>query len=103
MRRAGTRQRDKEYEVDVAGEVGHELDDGHLVHGVVDGDADEEPERREEDDQQEEAHHLPAGPVEVAVPDALQVLLDDKLGDDQLLLVLDQNVDVLLAVGVDRF
>ena len=95
-------EREEEDEVDVAGEVGEELDDRDLVHLVLDGHAEEEPHGREEDHQEEESQHLGVAPVEVPLPDLLQVLLHHELRDHHLLVALDQNVDEGSVAAVGR-
>ena len=59
-------QREEEDKVDVTSEVGEELDDGDLVHLVVNGETEEEPDWREEDEQEEESEHSCIAPVETA-------------------------------------
>ena len=75
------RQDQQHDEEDVRGQVGGELDDGHLAVLVADRQREEHPDRRTGEECEEEANRLPVGPVEVAAPHLRQIALHGRVGD----------------------
>ena len=89
------------HEVEVRGQVGHELDHGHLVEPPGHRHGEEEPDGRDKEKRGEEEQELDLAELEVALPDLLEILLHHVLRDGDLLLVLDQRVDEAEVVGVE--
>ena len=85
-------------------QIGEELHYGDLVHPEVYRDGKEEPDGRKEDEEEEESSHFCRSPVQPAIPDLLQVLLDHIFCDHHLLLVVDQDINelcVLVVCGIE--
>lgn len=66
-------QHEQQHQVHVRGEVGHELDDGHLVVLVAQRQREHHPHGRAQDEGEEEQHGPPRRPLQGALPEFLRV------------------------------